>query len=627
MTSTRRPPTVLAAINNAAATLPPDLPAPPVYSKVNPSDKSIIKIVLKSSALSPGDLYDIGFNRVAQRISMLEGVSQVSFWGSLAAVRIDLDLAKLNALKIGINEVAAALKTGTIEKPGGFLDRASAFSIVPEGQLTKAAHYDELIVAYRPGGPVRLKDIGKARDSLQNDQVNAIYWKDGEKEENGVMVIIVRRRPESNTVELVHRIESLLKEVKTNLPAEVDIELLYDRVTMIIASIRDVLFTLCLTFILVVLVIFIFIGRVSETVVPGVALPLSIVMSFIVMQLCGFSLDNLSLMAITLAVGFVVDNAIVVLENNVRLVEGRMEPFEAAQRSAREISGTVVAMSLTLATVFVPLIFMGGIIGLTFRAFGLTVVIVIVCSGVVSLTLSPMMCARMISSAKDGRTRTSLLQRVVSRLMGGMLSSYGVALRMSLRHRHATVLIGSGCVAGSVWLAVLVPKDFLPVGDSGVIFGGLLTPLGTSTERMRLFQEKVNDIFKSLAGGRPFRHRHRNVVWRGPDHWRRRDRSQGSVSTAADGRGGPLASRQIRAHGFPAREGVPRSHAGLAGGDGRTAHGVRNRVLLHDTGGRPRGAVRPRQGFKLRAHRRGRGAWAEPGLRWRENHPVHNGSQ
>lgn len=490
-------PDVQAAISRAQSTLPTDLPQPPQYSKNNPSDQPVIYIIVKSDTMTDGKIYDIANNTIGQRISMIDGVSQVQIWGAQSAVRVQVDPTKLAAFDMGVSEVAAALKDATVSIPGGSLNgHFMAYSIEPQGELTHADKYEKLIVKYKNNSPVRISDIGRAIDGLQDADISTIYFRKGMKNyNNGSSVIAVRRRSGSNTVKVVKNIISLLNEIKPSIPGCVDTYVLYDRSTTIKASIDDVKFTLFLAFVLVVLVIFLFLGRISDTVIPTVALPLSIVFTFLVMYILGFSLDNLSLMALTLAVGFVVDDAIVVLENTVRLIEEGEKPLAAAIKSSREIAGTVVSMTLSLVTVFIPLVFMGGVVGRTFREFALTVIVAIVCSGIVSLTLTPMMCARMLKPLASDSDKT-ILQRFTDKFVGGIIAHYGRLLKIVLKHKYISLFLWLGCLAGTIVFLYLVPKSFLPVGDSGVITGGMLTPLGTSTKQMRKFQMMTSKILR-----------------------------------------------------------------------------------------------------------------------------------
>jgi len=484
-------PDVQAAISRAASNLPDDLPNPPTYNKNNPSEDPILYIAVTSESLTPGELYDYGNKRIAQQISMAGGVSRVQVYGAKSAVRVQVDPDKLASYQIGIDDVAKSLDTGTVMIPGGSLDgKLRTFTIEPKGELTKAAEYEQLIIAYRNNAPVILKDVAKCIDGTDNDVLQINYGKDDEIQ-SGVVFLAVYREDGANTVALSRRIRKMLDDLKSEMPGSVKIDIMFDRSIQIIGSIHDVQTTIFIAFCLVVMVIFLFLGRLSDTVIPGVALPLSIIATFAVMSLLGFSLDNLSLMALTLAVGFVVDDAIVVLENSVRLVDTGMKPLDAAIQSVKEISGTVVSMTLALVTVFVPLVFMGGVVGRIFREFAITVIAAITCSGLLSLTLTPMMCARMLKKAEKEKTK---VQKSADKLIGSLKGVYSVMLHWTLKHRFITILIWIGCIAGTLFFMSLLPKTFIPTGDSGCITGEILMQQGTSTDQIRDFQNQINVI-------------------------------------------------------------------------------------------------------------------------------------
>jgi HAE1 family hydrophobic/amphiphilic exporter-1 len=482
-------PDVQAAIQNASANLPTDLPAPPTYSKTNPSDMPIIYLTVSSQTLTRGQLYDYANKTIGQRISMIEGVSQVQVWGAKSAVRVQVDPNKLAAFQIGLNDIAQAVNTGTVTIPGGSLNGpVRTFSIEPQGQLFKAKDYNQLIVAYRNNAPVRLKDLGQCIDSVDNDVVNCMFGQTGGKMKPGTVVLAVSRSAGSNTVALAKKIRDTLDVLRDELPGSVEADVLYDKSESILAALEDVKETIVIALILVILVIFLFLGRISDTIIPSVTLPISLIATFIVMYACKFSLDNLSLMALTLSIGFVVDDGIVVLENTVRLLEEGQKPFQAAINSAKEISFTVVSMTLSLAVIFVPLVFMAGGLGRTFSEFAIMI------SGVVSLTLSPMMCARMLKEA--GKKKT-LVQGLVDKYLGAVIKGYGVLLKWTLKNKFITVVGWVICFAGTLWFFNILPQTFLPEGDSGAIMGQMLLPMGTSTKKVQDFQNRLNQIMES----------------------------------------------------------------------------------------------------------------------------------
>jgi len=490
-------PDVQAAISRASANLPL-LPSPPSYKKFNPSDAPIIYILVTSETMNSGELYDIANKRIAQRISMINGVSEVDCYGAKTAAVIKLNPVKLAAYNLGITDVSQSLQNSTPMIPGGSIDgKSRAYSVEPDGQMTDQKQYNELIVKFVNGAPVRIRDIGEAKNSTDNEDIKIVYFKKGLGERNMPSFIMVRRTGDSNTIELSNNIKKLLDTLQEEIPGSVNITVLHDRAKTILNSIDDVKFTLFLAFVLVVLVIFVFIGRVSDTVIPAISLPLSILATFLVMKIIGFTLDNLSLMALTLAVGFVVDDAIVVLENTVRLIEEGHSPFDAAVISAKEITGTVISMTLSLVTVFVPLVFMGGVVGRTFREFSFTVILAVVCSGIISLTLSPMMCARILKPIENEKVKRFSLKRTVDFVIRKLLTGYGLILRFVLKRKYISLIVWIICILGTIWFYSIVPKGFMPVGDSGVSMGGILSPLGSSTEMMHNFQDSIDTALKN----------------------------------------------------------------------------------------------------------------------------------
>lgn len=486
-------PDVQAAISRAAGNLPTDLPAPPSYEKVNPSESPIIYMMLTSEAMTPGQLFDLGNRTVGKRISMIEGVSQVQVWGAKTAVRVQVDPNKLSAFQIGINEVAAVVSTGTVLIPAGSLDgNIKAFSIEPKGQLFKAKDYEDLIVAYRNNGPVRLKDIGRCIDSINNDVIRPLFAKKGEPVKTNTVVVAISRSAGSNTVALSAQIKDVVETLRKELPGSAELDIFYDASDEIVKSVDDVKETILIALVLVVLIIFFSLGRISDTIIPSVTLPLSVIATFIVMYAMNFSLDQMSLMGLTLCIGFVVDDAIVVLENTIRLIEGGKKPMEAAIESAEQITFTIISMTISLAVIFVPLVFMGGVVGRIFREFAITVVAAILCSGVISLTLTPMMCARMLKEHKPGDSK---LQELISRYMNGLIAKYGVILKWTLERPMTTLIAWILCFGGTILFFMIVPQTFLPEGDSGAIFGQIMMPLGTSSKQMSGYQDRVVGVF------------------------------------------------------------------------------------------------------------------------------------
>jgi len=378
---------VQAAIARAARQLPPNMPSPPTYQKVNPADSPILYLALSSPTLPLSTVDDYAETMLAQRISMITGVAQVSVFGSQQyAVRVQVDPNKLAAYGIGIDEVESAVEQGNVDQPTGTLyGRHQAFTVQANGQLQKAADYRPLIVAYRNGHPVRLQELGRVIDSVQNDKVASWY------NNTRAIVLAIQRQPGANTVAVVDNITRLLPQFRNQIPAAVHIDVLFDRSQSIRDSVADVEHTLFIAVCLVILVIFLFLRNLSATLIPSLALPMSIIGTFAAMSLLGYSLDNLSLMALTLCVGFVVDDAIVMLENIVRHMENGEPPMEAALNGSREIGFTIISMTLSLSAVFIPVLFMGGLLGRLLHEFAVTIVCAVLVSGFVSLTLTPMM--------------------------------------------------------------------------------------------------------------------------------------------------------------------------------------------------------------------------------------------
>jgi HAE1 family hydrophobic/amphiphilic exporter-1 len=487
-------PDVQAAISRAQSNLPSDLPQPPTYSKNNPSDTPIIYIMVTSDTMTYGDLYDYGSTIIGKRLSIISGVSQVATWGAKRAIRIQVDPVKLSSYKIGLDEVANALEGGTVTIPAGSLNGPfRTFSIEPKGQLLEAQDYEDLIITYRNNAPVKLKDIGRAIDSLENDVVNLSYGHK-DKMQSGAICLAVYRQGGSNTVALSQAVKGTLAELEADMPGSMHIEVFYDKADNIIESVNDVKITIVIALILVVLVIFLFLGKLTETVIPSIVLPLSIVTTFTIMWAMGFSLDNLSLMGLTLSVGFLVDDAIVVLENTVRHVQGGERPLRAAINSMKEITGTVISTSIALITVFVPLVFMAGVVGRNFREFALTVVFAIICSTFMALTVTPMMCGRMIKEVKKKKNK---LETLIDKTVGGISKKYGVLLKWVLEHKYLSLIMWIFCILGSLWLFTMLPKTFMPTGDSGAIMGQMVSQQGTSTDQIREFQGQVDAILQN----------------------------------------------------------------------------------------------------------------------------------
>jgi len=483
---------VQTAITQASGSLPVDLPSPPTFSKTNPNDQPIMYVALTSDSLTAGQLYDYASTQVGQRISILYGVSRVTVFGTKSAIRIKADPAAMWARGIAVDDLAAAVKEGTHYTGAGQFDGATGTALLrPLGQLDTAESYDELIVGEHDGSPVRLKDVAHAVQSVQDERVRMRFWIRGFEIPAATVVLAVNRQAGANAVEVAKAIRKAVPAISAELPASVRITPIYDRSRSIVHSVTDVQVTLAIAFALVVLVIFLFLGRATDTLIPAVALPLSLLLTFTVMKVLGYSLDNLSLLALTLAIGFLVDDAIVFLENAVRHMERGESAFAAALHGAREISFTILSMTISLAAVFLPLIFMSGLVGRIFREFAVTIVVAILASGLVSLTLTPLMCARLLKPRGEG-TRQTFVERIGGAIEKRVLAVYGTSLTWFLRRRWISALLWLVCLGGTVVLFRTVPRSFLPPGDSSVIFGVIIGREGSSPEQMHALQEKVD---------------------------------------------------------------------------------------------------------------------------------------
>jgi HAE1 family hydrophobic/amphiphilic exporter-1 len=485
---------VQTAISQATGSLPVDLPSPPTFSKTNPNDQPIMYIALTSDSVTRGQLYDYGSTQIGQRISILPGVSRVNVFGTKSAIRIKADPSAMWARNISVDDLATAVKNGTSYTGAGqFDDKSGTVLLRPQGQLDNAEAYGDLIVGSSNGAPVYLRDIAEVRDSVQDERLNMRFWARGYPVPGATVVLAVFRQAGANAVEVADSIRALLPQISAELPGSIRITPLYDRSRGIVNSVKDVEETLLIAFVLVVLVIFLFLGRATDTLIPAVALPISLLITFVVMKAFGYSLDNLSLMALTLAIGFLVDDAIVFLENTVRRMEQGEGALQATIESAKEISFTILSMTISLAAVFIPLVFMSGLVGRIFREFAVTIVVAIIASGLVSLTLTPLMCARLLKDRGEGSRRTWVERRIGAfekRVLGG----YGRSLSWFLARRWISLLIWVVCLAGTIGLFMIVPKAFLPPGDSSVVTGVFIGREGASPEEMHKIQEQVDAV-------------------------------------------------------------------------------------------------------------------------------------
>ena len=479
---------VQSAISAAQRQLPKEMTTPPTFRKVNPADAPILFLTMTSSTLPMSQVDEYAETELAQRLSMVDGVAQVNVYGSQKyAVRVSVDPARLVGTGVGIDQVQAAIAAANVNQATGSLyGSRQQLPIRSEGQLMRAQAYNDVVVAYRNGAPVRIRDLGRAFDSVQNDL--AASWYNGER----AIVLAIQRQPGANTVETVDRIKALLPGFTAGLPPSVKLNTLYDRSISIRASVDDVQFTLLLAGVLVVLVIYLFLGNLSATLIPAIALPISVIGTFGVMYGLGYSLDNLSLLALTLAVGFVVDDAIVMLENIVRHMEAGLSPYEASLKGASEIGFTIFSMTLSLIAVFIPVMFMGGIVGRLFHEFAVTISVSILISGIVAITLTPMLCSRFIRP-HDHENKNWVIARF-DRGFNAVQNGYASSLRWCM-DRPLLVLAGFALsLAATALLFYVTPKDFIPAGDTGQLRVTTEGPQDVSFDSMVARQQKLAEI-------------------------------------------------------------------------------------------------------------------------------------
>jgi hydrophobic/amphiphilic exporter-1 (mainly G- bacteria), HAE1 family len=473
---------VNAAIAKAAKQLPVNMPSPPTYQKVNPADSPIIFLSMSSATLPMSDVDNYAENLLAEQISQINGVAQVGVFGAQPyAVRIQVDPNKLAAYGLGIDQVEQAVEAGNVNQPLGTLyGKHQAFTVQASGQLNVAADFRPMIVAYRNGNPVRLQQLGNVLDSVQNDKAEA--WVDS----TPAVILAVQRQPGANTVEVVDNIKKLLPQFRNVVPASVKLDVVIDRSLVIRKSVSDVEHTLFLAVCLVILVIFIFLRNLSATVIPSLALPMSIIGTFAVMALLNYSLDNLSLMALTLCVGFVVDDAIVMLENIVRHMENGEPAMEAALKGSKEIGFTIISMTLSLSAVFIPILFMSGLLGRLLHEFAVTIVVAVLISGFISLTLTPMMCSRFVHSEKE--KKHGKIYNFFERFFDGFRNKYDRTLQIVMRHRGLTMLVSLAIFVATVILFVVIPKGFFPDEDTSRIQVATEAAQDISYDAMRAHQ-------------------------------------------------------------------------------------------------------------------------------------------
>jgi HAE1 family hydrophobic/amphiphilic exporter-1 len=483
------------AIAEAMPLLPPGMPTPPSFRKVNPGDQPIINLFLTSPTLRLSDLDEYAETMVAQRISMVDGVAQVQVFGAAKyAVRVQVDPNQLASRQIGLNEIDAALQNWNVNIPTGTLyGPHTAYNVQVNGQLMKARDYRPMIIAYRNGAAVRLEDVARVIDSVEDDKnVSQIYGGEYGTEGTRGVNLQVMRQPGSNTIEVIDNIKRLLPTFQAQMPPSVHLGIRGDRSKNIREAFQDIQFTMAATLALVILVIFLFLRNFSATMIPAMALPFSIVGTFSVMYLLNFSINNISMMALILSIGFVVDDAIVMLENIVRHIEHGEKPYAAALTGSREIGFTIVSMTLSLAAVFIPILFMSGILGRLFREFAVTICTAILISGMVSISLTPMLCSRFLREMKP--SGHGLLYRALERVFQGMLSTYSTSLRWVLGHRPVMLGMFLAVLGTTVYMYVVVPKGFIPDTDNDNFSVQTEAAQGTSFYQMVKYQQMVSQI-------------------------------------------------------------------------------------------------------------------------------------
>lgn len=491
------------AVSSALPYLPPNMPYGPVYRKVNPAQQPIIFIGLTSLTMPRTDLYTYANTLIGQRISMLEGVSQVTTYGSILAVRVQVDPAKLVTHNVTLAEVSAAIKRENVFLPTGQLDgNIEAPIISVDGEVVHARDYENMIVAYRNGTPVRIQDIGRAVENFQNNKILGQYV-----DANGAqptVLLAIQKEPGANTVAIADGIYKLLDGLKGELPPAIETRILFDHSVPVRSAINDAIITLVFSLILVVLVIYVFLGKIADTVIPSLVLPMSVIGTFIVMYILNFTLDSLSVLALTLAVGFIIDDAVVVLENIIRRVELGESPLNASLEGSREIGFTIVAMSMSLIAVFIPMLFMGGLIGKIFSEFAITLTTITIISGLISLTLTPMLSSRFIPPRNNHGDRKSTAAKISDKFNLSMRNAYHKMLIKVLDHQWTALSIGLISLIATVYLFLYIPTDFVPNDDVGFFVIYTQEMEGGSSSRMLNYENKIIEIIKNEPGVEDF---------------------------------------------------------------------------------------------------------------------------
>src|SRR6516164_6962740 len=472
---------VQAAINASGSTLPKNLPYPPVYSKVNPADAPMVTLAITSSTMSMRALSDIADTLLAQRLSEVSGVGRVTVQGNIRpAIRIQADLSRIANYGIAMEDLRNVVMAANVAGPKGALDGThQSYTIGANDQIAAASAYRDIVITYLNGAPVLLRDVADIVDDLENTKVAGFY------QGQPAIVVDIQRQPGANVIETTQRIKNELPKLQRSMPVGATLTIVHDATASIRASVRDVQFT----------VVLIFLRTIRATIIAGVALPLSLIATFGIMWFCGFSLDNLSLMALTIGTGFVVDDAIVMIENIVRHMENGEEPFQAALRGASEIGFTVISLTVSLIAVFIPLLFMTGLVGRMFREFALTLTIAVVTSAVVSLTLTPMMCSRLLRHQAAGPARFGITH-VFHGAVDGSVELYRRSLDWVLRHETLTLLVTAATLVATIWLYIVIPKGFLPLQDTGLIFAVMEGGQELSFTEMKRLQAEVEDAMR-----------------------------------------------------------------------------------------------------------------------------------
>ncbi len=487
---------VQTAITQASGNLPIDLPSPPTFKKTNPNDQPILYLALNSETLTLGQLYEMASTQVGQRISIIQGVANVRIFGSPPAVRIEVNPSTVASRGLSMQDLANAISAGTqYQGVGQFDGEQRTFLLAPQGQLSTAEEYKHLMIGYSHGQAVYLKDVARVVDSVSDERLSPRFFFKEATSHSQTVILAVTKQAGSNSVEIARKVKEMIPQIQALLPGSAGLFTIYDRSISIVNSLNEVKVTLMIAFVLVVIVIFVFLGRASDTLIPAVALPLSLLMTFVAMHLLNYNIDNLSLLALVLAVGFLVDDAIVFLENCVRRMEAGETALEATLNGAKEISFTILSMTLSLAAVFIPLVFMPGQVGLIFREFSATIIVAVICSGLVSLTLTPLMCSRLLAERKDNVSET-WMESFMKKHFGRLTKSYGKSLDFFLHHQWISIGAWILCLVATVLIFRILPQTFLPAGDSGFIRGVFVAAQGSSPDQMKALQRPVTETIQ-----------------------------------------------------------------------------------------------------------------------------------